>query len=133
MDLAIKFGSLSKDSTKVGAIVLDNDYRILAYGYNGFPRGYPDDYNIPRETKLLLTVHAELNAILNAASNGVSCSGMKIICTHHPCSNCAACLVNAGVSEVIIPNKNRLSSEWSSSNSIAYSIFEKCNIKVTSV
>ena len=71
--LAKEIASWSKDpSTKVGAIAV-NDKRIIATGYNGFPKGIEDSNNrlSDRDTKLAFMVHAEKNLIYNATSHGV--------------------------------------------------------------
>jgi dCMP deaminase len=130
LNLTFEFAKLSKDpSTKVGALIIDQNYRILAYGYNGFPRKFEDNYSkFSREEKNLMTVHAEMNAILNAAANGVSCSGAYLFCTHQPCSHCAAAIVNAGIVKVIIPYSDTLSSDWNASVELSKEILYQCGV-----
>lgn len=68
MALAVFISDWSKDpSTKVGAVISEGN-RIVSVGYNGFPRGIVDDVNRlnDRQTRLKYTIHAELNAILQA-------------------------------------------------------------------
>src|SRR5690606_2424141 len=90
----------SKDpSSKVGAVLVDEDNRIVSVGYNGPPRGTDDDYAYSRrEFKLLRVLHAEENAILFAGRRGCS-----IYVTHHPCAHCAAVIVQAGIKHVFHP------------------------------
>lgn len=91
--------SWSKDpSTRVGAVIVDSwDRTILGVGYNGFPRGVDDRYG-SREDKLLRTVHAEANAILNANR---SVSNATIYVTPlHPCANCAGLIIQSGIKMV---------------------------------
>ena len=68
LELASVVGSWSKDpSTKVGAVIVNENKQIVSMGYNGFPRGVRDDYRLEnRETKYNLIVHAEANAIIHA-------------------------------------------------------------------
>ena len=74
LDIAREISTWSKDpSRKIGAIAV-RDRKILATGYNGFPKGIEDTptrLNI-REVKYQYVVHAEMNCIYNAAENGVS-------------------------------------------------------------
>ena len=74
LDIAREISTWSKDpSRKIGAIAV-RDRKILATGYNGFPKGIedtPSRLNI-REIKYQYVVHAEMNCIYNAAENGVS-------------------------------------------------------------
>jgi len=90
--------SWSKDpSTKVGAVIVRPDRTIASVGYNGFPRGVDDVYT-NREDKLLRTVHAEANAILSAHE---PLTDYTIYVTPlHPCANCAAFIVQSGITSV---------------------------------
>lgn len=107
LGLAEKVSAWSKDpSTKVGAAIFMADNTPISFGYNGLPRGIADtDERLQnREVKYKLVVHAEANAILNAAKSGASLKGSVMAVTHPPCPNCAAMIIQAGVSTVIIPN-----------------------------
>lgn len=93
--------SWSKDpSTKVGAVIVRPNNTVASVGYNGFPRGVDDspDRLANREEKLSLTIHAELNAILNAREDLTGCS---IYVTHPPCVQCACAIKQAGIEQVI--------------------------------
>ena len=105
----------SKRSTclrrKVGAVIVA-DKRVLTTGYNGAPKGLPhceetgcirQQRNVPsgERHELCRGVHAEQNAIIQAAVFGVSVKGASIYITNYPCSVCAKILLNAGISEVI--------------------------------
>ncbi len=92
---------------RVGAILV-RDYRVLATGYNGSIAGAPhcDDAGcliVIRDGRESCerTVHAELNAILQCASNGVASVGSTMYCTDFPCVNCAKAMVQAGVRRVV--------------------------------
>ncbi len=92
---------------QVGAVLVKNR-QILATGYNGVPRGLlhcsqrgclRDALGIPsgEHHELCRGLHAEQNAIIQAAYHGVAINGAEIYCTHQPCVLCAKMLVNAEV------------------------------------
>jgi dCMP deaminase len=93
--------------------VIIKDRRILATGYNGAPSGlaHCEDVGCIREAKgvpsgqrheLCRALHAEQNAILQAALYGVSIQGATIYCTTYPCVLCAKMLINVGIREVVV-------------------------------
>jgi dCMP deaminase len=96
---------------QVGAIIVQ-DKRILATGYNGAPRGFPhcDETGCLREQmripsgerqEICRGLHAEQNAIIQAALHGVSVAGADIYTTHQPCITCAKMIINAGIRKVV--------------------------------
>ena len=95
----------------VGAVIV-KEKRVLTTGYNGSPRGLyhckdvgcvRDELNIPSGTRheLCRGVHAEQNAVIQAAYFGASIKDSTLYSTTFPCSMCAKILINAGVSEVV--------------------------------
>jgi dCMP deaminase len=72
-------------------------HRIIAAGYNGFLPGAPHTPRV-RDGHEQATVHAEQNAICDAARRGVSLAGATVYITHFPCINCAKILAAAGIS-----------------------------------
>ena len=95
--------SWSKDpSTKVGCVIADADHAQLSEGFNGFPRGIADDQRLAvREMKYRLIVHAEANAILQAARNGVRTDGCDIYTTASPCWPCFKLIANSGMKRIV--------------------------------
>ncbi|MFZ9201906.1 MAG: deoxycytidylate deaminase [Opitutales bacterium] len=73
--------------------------RIVAAGYNGFLPGAPHDSKV-RDGHEQATVHAEQNAVADAAKRGISLQGAVCYITHFPCINCAKILASAGISEI---------------------------------
>lgn len=106
---------VSKRSTcrrrNVGAAVV-RDKRLLSTGYNGAPSGLAhcldvgclrESMNVPsgERHELCRGLHAEQNAIIQAALHGVSIRGGTLYCTNLPCVICAKMLINAGIAEII--------------------------------
>ncbi|HFD04792.1 MAG TPA: cytidine deaminase [Firmicutes bacterium] len=97
---------------KVGAVIVKNK-RILTTGYNGPPEGFKhcdelggcirDRLHIPsgQRQELSRAVHAEQNAIVQAAKMGISIDGGTIYVTNHPCVICTKMLINAGIKRII--------------------------------
>ena len=94
----------------VGALVV-KDKRILSTGYNGAPTGirHCNETGCLRETlnvasgenhELCRGIHAEQNAIIQAAYHGVSIKGATLFCTNLPCSICAKMIINAGIKKI---------------------------------
>lgn len=103
MSLAAAVATKSKDpSTKVGAVIVCPQNRVVSTGWNGFARGCDDSPEIyaDRAKKYSRTVHAEANAILFAQRN---LAHHRLYCTMAPCDRCAALIVQSGIACVISP------------------------------
>ncbi len=96
---------------QVGAVIV-KEKRILSTGYNGAPRNLEhcldtgcirQQNNIASGTRheLCRAVHAEQNAIIQAAIHGVSIENSTVYCTHQPCILCAKMLINANVNKIV--------------------------------
>ena len=118
----------------VGVVVV-KDKRIISTGYNGAPQGMPHctevGCNITKvkhpqsehiEDHCTRTLHAEQNAIIQAAIFGVSINGGTMFCTHSPCYNCAKMIINAGIKEFVYQTgyPDKFSEE----------IFTQCDVKL---
>lgn len=104
MKLASTVSEKSKDTTQVGCVIVGEDNQILSTGWNGFARGVDDSSFVHREArpeKYKWTIHAEANAICNAARSGVMLKGATAYVTHKPCSSCADMLIQSGIKKVV--------------------------------
>lgn len=98
MNLAHLTASKSKDTTKVGAVLVDDENTVMLTAYNGPPRGVTDSADrFVRPRKYLFASHAEQNLIAFAARKGIRTEGCTVYVTHHPCSSCARSLIQAGI------------------------------------
>lgn len=115
MDMAVQIGGWSscfKENRHVGAIIVKNK-RVIATGYNGAPQGIKscadkgvcmrNEQGIESGTRheLCYAVHAEQNAIIQAARVGCSVEGCTLYCTHQPCVICAKIIINSGIARIV--------------------------------
>lgn len=96
---------------KVGAIIV-KDKRILTTGYNGAPKGVKsciergiclrEELGVPsgQRHEICRGLHAEQNAIIQAAYHGVNINGGVIYCTNQPCVQCAKMIINSGIKKI---------------------------------
>jgi dCMP deaminase len=93
----------SKDSTKVGAVLVGPDGEIRLTGYNGPPRGVRDlpERREKRPEKYLFASHAEANLIAFAAREGIRTKDCTVYVTHMCCSACTRTLIQAGVKAIV--------------------------------
>ena len=106
------WSSCYQENRHIGAVIV-KDKRIMTTGYNGAPAGVSTcaerrsclrrEQNIPSGTcqEICYAVHAEQNAIIQAAKLGVSVDGGTLYCTHQPCVICARMIINAGIRRVV--------------------------------
>lgn len=127
--LAEHVAQWSKDpSTKVGAVIVDPNNRIISVGYNGFPRGVDD---LPerlenRDIKYKIIIHGEENALLFARGpvNGYRLYVWPLM----PCAPCAAMVIQAGIVEVIAPVSDN--PRWVEDFKLAKTLFDEAGVKV---
>ena len=131
--LAKEIATWSKDaSSQVGAVIVRPDRTIASVGFNGFPRGVEDSYDriANRDTKLLYTIHAEVNAILSAKEplNGYS----LFVWPFQPCAYCAGSIIQSGIKDVYCPFNAHLDTyeRWADSFKAALQMFDEAEVRV---
>jgi dCMP deaminase len=131
--LAKEVATWSKDSSScVGAVIVRPDRTIASVGFNGFPRGVEDSHEriANRDTKLLYTIHAEMNAILSAKE---PLTGYSIfVWPFQPCAHCAASIIQSGIKDVYCPYNAHLKSyeRWADSFKAALQMFDEAGVRV---
>lgn len=112
MAIATQVAGRSTCLRRATGAVLVKDKRILSTGYNGVPSGleHCEVVGCLREQRgiasgshheLCRGIHAEQNAVIQAARYGIAIDGASVYCTHQPCVLCAKILLNSGVKDII--------------------------------
>jgi dCMP deaminase len=139
MRLAREISTWSKDpSSKIGAVIVDDERRILATGYNGFPRGIADTEERldNKEEKYPRVIHAEMNAILAALYNGVSVKGATLYVWDLPvCADCTKSVIQAGIRRIVMTYPEYAPEKWQKQwNELSKPMIEEVgNISITYV
>src|SRR5690606_22379083 len=146
ISLALENARMSKDpATQAGAVIVGPDREVRSMGYNGLPRGITDTLERlqNKDLKRSLIVHAEMNAILNAARIGVSTRGCTLylaltdesgqVWGGAPCTRCTVEIIQAGITEVVAkPFKNQ-TSYWTDSVEQARALLQEAQIQYREV
>ena len=139
MEMAEMVGSWSscyRKGRNIGAVIV-RDKRILTTGYNGAPAGLiscaekgecmRDKLGIPSGTRheLCYAIHAEQNALIQAAKLGVSVEGATLYCTHQPCTICTKLIINAGIARIVYkyPDPDDFAQELLNQTDICVDVF----------
>ena len=139
MDLAetvAEWSSCYQQNRHVGAVVV-RDKRVLTTGYNGAPAGIKscaDKGECLRRVKNIASgtmqevcyaVHAEQNAICQAAKMGVSLEGATIYVTHQPCVICTRMIINSGINRVIF--------KYGYPDDFSIELFKEANVEIINI
>ena len=127
IELAKFISNWSKDpSSKVGAVIVDSNKRIISMGYNGFPVGVADSEErlYTKEIKYKIVLHAEENAIMFAKRDLSDCS---LYVSMAPCSHCAGLIIQSGIKHVYIQNIE-ISDRWKESFEYSKKMFEEAGV-----
>lgn len=132
MAQAVHYATKSKDpSTKVGCVIVRPNGTMASAGRNGFPRGIadlPERLN-DRDTKIELTLHAEINALHFALED---VTGATAYCTFAPCINCSLSLIQRGIARVVYP-PFKLEDRWGKSQAKSCSILSEAKVELTAL
>ena len=132
-ELVSSWTSCAREGRAIGAIVV-KDKRIMTTGYNGAPAGITtcrekgfcmrDELGIASGTRaeMCYAVHAEQNAICQAAKLGISLEGATLYCTHQPCTICTRLIINSGIKRVVY--------KYPYPDEFSMRLFNEANIKV---
>jgi dCMP deaminase len=116
----------------VGCVIAKDNHDVISHGYNGFPRKVkdtPERLN-NRATKLALTLHAELNALLTAAKSVEGCTAY--VWPMPPCSQCAAALIQAGVTRIVAPMpRDEHQARWGDGFHLAEQMYQDAGVQLT--
>lgn len=112
------------DRAWVGCLLVNDDNRIISSGYNGSVSGnaHCDDVgHTMRDGHCIATIHAEINALLYCAKEGISVKNSTAYITHFPCLNCTKALIQAGIKQIYYKDDYRV-------DDYAVTLLEKNNI-----
>ena len=132
MELAQLVSEWSKDiSTKCGAVIVDDNYRIISTGFNGFPRKCDDSIELykDRRKKLHRVLHSEVNAILFAKKDVEGCT--IFVYPFPPCAACMAVIIQSGIKKVMTCNpSDELYERWGESLYEAFRMAEEAGVEI---
>lgn len=122
IEMSKQVAAWSKDDTKVGAVIVDSNNRIISSGFNGLPKGIPDTEVYVEGCRIVL--HAEVNAILFAKKDITKCT---MYVSMAPCAACAALIIQSGITTVVYPDKP-LKGKWETHRKTAESMFRQAGV-----
>ncbi|MBU5439240.1 cytidine/deoxycytidylate deaminase family protein [Tissierella sp. MSJ-40] len=99
------------DRAEVGCLIVNDDHRIVSSGYNGSISGndHCDDVgHTIRDGHCIATIHAEINALVYCAKEGIAVKNCTVYVTHFPCLNCTKALIQAGIKQIYYKNDYRI-------------------------
>ncbi len=112
-----------------GCVIATPDGHIIATGYNGAPKGLPHCTDVGcliEESRCIRAVHAEVNAIIQAARLGTAIDGAIAYCTTHPCYECCKALINVGITHIVY---DKAYDSWGAD--FTHELFRKAGVLVT--
>lgn len=135
LELTDVIAGWSKDPSRgVGALIVTSTHQIVATGFNGLPRGFEDtDDRLQRPNKYDFVVHAELNALIQCARNGVTPIGCTLYSSFSPCVNCAIAIVQAGIERVVTYEVEDNDDRWRDSIEKSVEVFRESGVRYVSL
>ena len=121
----------SKDPSRgVGAVIVSPAKQVISTGFNGLPRAIEDlPERLERPVKYDLIVHAEMNAIIQCARNGVSPNGCGLYSSFFPCIHCAIAIVQAGIATVVAYEPIAGDEHWLASIEKSRAVFREAKVE----
>ena len=121
----------SKDPSRgVGAVIVSPAKQVISTGFNGLPRAIEDlPERLERPAKYDLIVHAEMNAIIQCARNGVSPMGCGIYSSFFPCIHCAIAIVQSGITTVVAYEPVPGDEHWLASIEKSRAVFREAKVE----
>lgn len=133
LEMAKLVASFSKDpSTRVGAVIVDKDNRIVSLGFNGFARGVDDnqEWLDDREIKYLVVLHGEMNSILFADRDKLVGATLYTY-PFSPCSNCSSVIIQVGIKRCVAPKTpDEILKRWEKSLALAKKQFDMAGVEL---
>ncbi len=131
LELADTISAWSKDPSRgVGSVIVSPMRQVIATGYNGLPRGVEDlPDRLSRPAKYDLIVHAEMNAIIQCARNGISPVGATLYSSFSPCIHCTLSIVQAGIARVVTRSIVKGDVHWNDSIEKSIAMFAEVGIE----
>lgn len=117
------------DRAFVGCVLVNEDNRIISTGYNGSITGnkHCDEVgHTMRDGHCIATIHAEMNALLYCAKEGISVKSARCYVTHFPCLNCTKALIQSGIKAIIYKEAYRV-------DDYALELLKKNNIEIRQI
>lgn len=132
ISIAKAVSAKSKDpSTKVGAVIVDKDNRVVSQGFNGFVKGCNEhSMTFEKPMKYNLIIHAEMNALVFSRRDLTGCT---VYCTHGPCENCLKHMLQAGIKTIIYEDAGIMRRGSDDSKEAIYRLVKATGAKVESL
>jgi dCMP deaminase len=109
LDIAVRLGELGTCTRAQVGAVITRQGRCISWGYNGAPPGLPHCYHEPDDiSPCIIATHAEANALLFAARQGISTEGGTLYVERSPCMSCARLIIAAGITRVVYATPYRI-------------------------
>lgn len=130
------FASWSEDSSrKVGAVLVNQESQMVAFGFNGLPRNVDPSpaarHSRENGEKYFWYEHAERNAIYSASLAGISTKSLTMYCNSFPCADCTRAIIQSGISSLKTFNHNETDSVFSRHFEVSMKMLEEANVQLT--
>ena len=125
----------SRDTTKIGCVIIGENQDVKSIGYNGMPRGINDSKSkVPerfkKPQKYFWFEHAERNAIYNASRIGIPLKNCIMYTQGIPCADCARAIIQTGI--VVVKYKYIIKG-WENKAEITFTMFREAGIKIIKI